>query len=384
MTSLQWVLSVKPEQLFDEIAGASIAARISFPNLLFTGTQEIAIRKTTYPFRKMAFLPGESSMPFRSAVMCRYNGKPVIVGHTLEKCFYWNPMEHLFPVSFFKAPERKEIYQVLITDTGSELKITAYTGDKLYSFVDFKEVAQTTLDSTYYQVIHHSSTGRFYGFNQMAVGSPGVVLSAIGSEGQNIPLMTAAELWQLAKPAAFTHHQAGQHTGYTFLQGGFLRTLRWQGEEALVIRAKIEFVTAHATLLVVLSVRTGKPEMLSTVVIPQKLCLAFDTVANGNGHDLILGYLATGKYPEYLIEVVNAADRQPLIETDGRHLLLRSGGSLHFDIFSVKCLSAKRVLVLQKLHTLYDITLPDGDFAPMEGDYQKMEVNGIFDISVNG
>lgn len=154
-----------------------------------------------------------------------------------------------------------------------------------------------------------------------------------------------------------------------------MRLRKWGDREIVVVKLKLTLSPNSRTdLLAFIDVEKPVPEFLSLLVLPGRLCIAFDFIQQKESMDLVCGYLSTGEYPKYLVQCFKGIDRQGAIQADDSCSYLETGVLARFDIYNIWSHSGERVFVNQPENdTLYDLNLSDGSF-------EKIPSNGLIKI----
>ncbi len=153
-----------------------------------------------------------------------------------------------------------------------------------------------------------------------------------------------------------------------------MRLRRWGVKEVVAVQLKILKRGPRADLIAFIDVERAVPEFLALVVLPERLCIAFDLMQQGESMDLVCGYLSTGEYPKHLVQWIKGIDHQRATQADDSCTYLETGVLSQFDIYDVWNHSGDRVFVNQPRNgTLYDMNLSDGSF-------EKLSLDGLITI----
>lgn len=371
IVSVSGLLKLDADVLFPAIAPAVIAKQIESPGWLFVCSEEVSLRKPLFPYEPVAWLPTQEKLPFRDAKIIRFQGAWVVVTCNSQKCFLWNPSKHLAAESFFEAPAGESIRALFVTEI-APVRVVIYCGSKLYTLLDFEVVKTTSLGTDFKNLVYHSSCDAFFGFDLL--GSVGVcpVLYRVDWDGSCQPIIYSGTIWDAIKhlPACASPSDDVDNEFLMNLNGGLMRLRKWGEKEVVVVKLKIFKPGAISSLLAVIDVEKAVPEFLALVVLPHRLCIAFDLMKQGESMDLVCGYLSTGDYPKHLVQWIKGIDCQRAIQADDSCAYLETGASAEFDIENVWNHSGDRVFVNQPdRKTLFDMSLSDGSFEkiPLDG-----------------
>ena len=156
--------------------------------------------------------------------------------------------------------------------------------------------------------------------------------------------------------------------------GGLMRLRKWGNREVVAVKLNIPNLRGKDSLLAFIDAEKTVPEILALVVLPGRLCLAFDLIKQGESTDLVCGYLSTGEHPKHLVQWIKGIDRQRAIQADDSWSYIETGVSGEFDIYDVWNYSGDRVFVNQPgSGTLFDLRLLDGTF-------EKLSLEGLIKI----
>ncbi len=153
-----------------------------------------------------------------------------------------------------------------------------------------------------------------------------------------------------------------------------MRLRKWGNREVVAVKLNIPNLRGKDSLLAFIDAEKTVPEILALVVLPGRLCLAFDLIKQGESTDLVCGYLSTGEHPKHLVQWIKGIDRQRAIQADDSWSYIETGVSGEFDIYDVWNYSGDRVFVNQPgSGTLFDLRLLDGTF-------EKLSLEGLIKI----
>ncbi len=165
--SLHGLLNLDADVIFTEIAPAVIAEKIENPGWLFVCGGEVSLRKFLFPYERVAWLPAQGKLPFRDAVIVRFQEDWVVVTCNSQKCFRWNPTKHLAAEPFFEAPPGESIRDLFVIEkTEDRMVVSISCGSALYTFVNFEAPEETHLEKSFDDLVYHSACNAFFGFNQ--------------------------------------------------------------------------------------------------------------------------------------------------------------------------------------------------------------------------
>lgn len=375
--SLHRVLELDADALFPDLAPAVITKQIETPGWLFVCDKEVSLRKPLFPYERVAWLPAQGDLPFRDAAIIRFLEDWVVVTCNSQKCFRWHPTMHFAAEPFFEAPPGESIRDLFVIETTADrVVVSIYCGSKLYNFLNFEASEATHLEDNFEYLVYHSACDAFFGFNSL--GGIGVcpVLYRVDWDGSCQPVIHSDAIWSAIEhlPACVS---SGLHVKNGLLMrfnGGLMALRRWGGKEVVVVKLKILKAGANSSLLAFIDVEKPDVEFLALVVLPGKLCIAFDLMRQGESIDLVCGYLATGEYPKHLVQWIKGIDRQRATQADDSCTYLETGVSAHFDIYDVWNHSGDRIFVNQPQNgILFDMSLSDGSF-------EKLSLDGLIKI----
>jgi hypothetical protein len=375
--SLRGLLKLDADVIFTEIAPAMIAEQIERPGWLFVCADEVSLRKPLFPYERVAWLPAQGKLGFRDAIIIRFQEEWVVVACNSQKCFRWNPTKHLAAEPFFEAPPGESIRNLFVTETTRDrVVVVVYCGSTLYNFLNFEASKETSLSTKFHDLVYHSASDAFFCFNLLGSIGNSPVLYRVDWDGSCQPLIYSDTIW-----SAIEHLPACVSLGFDFgdgsvmgFNGGLMRLRKWGDREVVAVKLNFVKLRGNADLLAFIDVEKLVPEFLALVVLPGRLCIAFDLMQKGESMDLVCGYLSTGEHPKHLVQWIKGIDRHEAIQADDSYSYIETGVSARFDIIDVWNHSGDWVFVNQPHNgTLFDLNLSDGSF-------EKLSLDGLIKI----
>jgi len=376
--SLHGMLRLDADILFPDIAPAMIAQRIGTPGWLFVCDNEVSLRKPLFPHERVAWLPAQGRLPFRDAAIIRFREEWVIVTCNSQKCFRWHPTKHFAAEPFFEAPPGESIQALFVIETTqNRVVVSIYCGSTLYTFLNFEASESTRLEAHFHDLVYHSACDAFFGFNFLGSIGNSPVLHRVEWDGSCQLLIDSDMIWSAIEHLPACKSPVDVNDEFSMLphfNGGSMSLRRWGDKEVVVVKLKISKLGAGASLLTFIDVEKAFPEFLALVVLPKRLCIAFDLMQQGGATDLVCGYLSTGEYPKHLVQWIKGIDHQRATQADDSCTYLETGVLSKFDIYDVWIHSGDRVFVNQRSNgTLYNMSLSDGSF-------EKLSLDGLITI----
>ncbi len=375
IASLEGVLELSANDLFPEIIRSSITPQLEKPFLLFVKGDEISIREQKHPYKRLACLNGEKSLPFEDAEIVVSNKKTLILGHTSQKCFYWDPTIDLSPNYFYTAETDKTIRQLFVVAQEPELVIKILTGQEIITFTNFKMTSSSKVTDKFSKLIFNANNEVFYGFKYLADNEIGTILYKVDRDGECLPLIKNIDLYNRIKDISIVKENIATwpSSGLNWqIRISKIEITRWEGEDLLGIRGKIGGLK-NLSFLLFIKIFENDFQTVCCILIPNKLTSAFDTIVNGNNVDLVIGHLATGNYPKYLIQVIKSVNIQDTILVGEENYFLESDGNANSDILDVVAVSNKCVYALQNGSALHKINILNGRISTIKN-------KGIFKV----
>lgn len=378
--SLRGLLRLNADILFPDIAPAIIAQQIETPGWLFVCEDEASLRKPLFPYERIACLPAQGNLSFQDAEIIRFKEEWIVVIFNSQKCFRWNPSKQFAAEPFFEAPPGESIRDLFVTEATQErVVVVVYCGSTLYTFLNFEAVKDTHLKTDFSDLIYHSACDAFFGFNYLGISDVCPVLYGVNWDGSCQPVIYSDTIWSAIEHLPACGAPSVEVDDEFFMlparfNGGLMRLRRWGDKEVVAVKLKFLKQGDGADLLAFIDVEKAVPELLALVLLPRRLCIAFDLMQQGDSIDLVCGYLSTGEYPKHLVQWIKGVDRQRATQADDSCTYLETSGSGQFDIYNVWNHSGDRVFVNQPANgTLFDMSLSDGSF-------DKLSIDGLIKI----
>ena len=301
----------------------------------------------------------------------------MVVTCNSQKCFRWNPTKHLAAEPFFEAPHGESIRDLFVIEkTEDRIVVSISCGSTLYTSENFEAPEETHFEESFDDLVYHSTCDAFFGFNQFVHLGDFPVLYRVEWDGSYQSILYSKTIW-----SAIEHLPTCESSGLNIgdgsvmrFNGGLMRLRKWGNREVVAVKLNIPKLRGKDSLLAFIDVEKPVPEILALVVLPGRLCLAFDLIMQAESMDLVCGYLSTGEHPKHLVQLIKGIDRQRATQADDSCSYIETGVSGEFDIHDVWNYSGDQVFVNQPgSGTLFNLSLLDGHI-------DKLSLDGLIKI----
>lgn len=355
ISSLKGVLDLKANEVFEKIPQAVIVQNLDFPIILFVANDKISLCRDDESFSEIAILRGETNLPFKEAELVKVGNRQLVVGFTSKYCFYWNPINDLVLTQFYSFDRIAAINAVINIVKDSSLYTYVFCGGEVIEIIDFVQKTAKKLPEHLNQYIYLPSLDLTIGKKGLYGAIKGDLLYIVNKDATYKSVLNGIELWRHLEKIKPLNDWLNKNAdelwlSYTFpyVNNPIIKSMKWHDKDAILLKCGINLLKRECSIILGLDFSGGKPEILFTVCIFDKLCLGFDIVNQSGRIDLICGYLATGDYPKYLVQRIRDVSHNKVIITTDTEELIPSDGSINSDIVEINSFKENKILALGK------------------------------------
>ena len=366
MDSLKSVLSLAPEDLYEEKRPAKLAKKLPGELLLMVENIAITLNAPSVPYEPLAELPWQDRLDFEDAKLVAYNGKKIVVACNALDCMLWDPCGDLEPVKFYHAQKNDKIWKILVIQEGNDVLLNVFTNKLCVTIANFSEIITSNLIRGHGDYLRLQKSGKIFCTAGMSPGlKENVVFEYIS--GEYIPVISSRNIlgyWNELNSYFPEDGDLADIEGQEFrmnFQDVTLSTVGWLDGECLVVRCRIGHkVGPSSTILFFFDPQTSFELPLLTILFPHKNCFTFDTSSEGGQINMIAGFLdmyETGN----LIQFFENIQGSVLIVAKGQPGAIPQDlvrGKTR-DMFKAIYIDGKRALMLEEGTKIQQVSLPD-------------------------
>ena len=366
MQSLKSVLSLSPNELYEEKRPAKLAKKLDAELLILIEKSAVTLNQSIVPFKILAELPWQDRLDFTDAKLITYHNRKMIVACNSLNCMLWDPCNDLNPKIFYSAQKQDKIWEIQVIQDGDDVLLNVFTEKLCLTIANFSEVNISKLGRGFSDYVRVKWSGKTY----CTVGlSPGLKQNSVFEyrSGEYLPVVSSEMIFGYWKELGSFFPNNVHISEYTdmeskmSLQDVTLSRVDWLDGERLVLRCRMEHkVGPSSTVLFFFDPNTGFDQPLLTILFQHKNCFTFDTGFEGEHINMIAGFLdmyETGNLIQFFEHIessklIIAKDQPGAIPQD----LMRTKTR---DMFNAIYIDCNRALVLEEGKKIQQVSLPD-------------------------
>lgn len=372
MDSLMGVLSLIPDELYDETEPAKIAKILPEEFLLFVSDKTITLRRSVLPYEIIAELPWDANLEFGDAELISLKNKKIVVGFSAQHAFYWNPLDELTATNFYTSRQGDDISNLIIVSQGEDVVVDIYTDKSRITIANFDTLVETKLAGSFSGYVFLKDLHKTFCCTEASIGTRGNCIFEFNALGEYEPRLSTIELWEQVKEirevrAMFEQYKKDndiidemEDSFYPFVVDVLLATVKWKIKDLLVIRFRIVSSDPDSVILLFIDPIAGFDKPVLKMLFPNKNCFSYDTILVDGHINFIAGYLDFGDVGD-LIQYFEEIDLHDLVVSNNQPGIVAQDKLTRVktrDMFRVTFAKPERVFVIEEGTTLHDIELP--------------------------